>query len=459
MNLKLKLALSCLLASGAVIATSAQAANLLEVYERALQSDPLIREADATRLANREAKPQAWASLLPQISGSASISRSGTGTEGSIPATLAPNGILNQTYTNQTSYGATLSQTIFSWDKWKAVQVADSQVALAEIQYKVAEQDLIVRVSQRYFGVLAAQDNVDASNAAAEAAARLLEQAEKRFEVGLIAITDVQDARAERDRTAAAVISAKRALSTAQENLRNIIGGEISDLSIPNDELALKSPEPASVEKWIEASSEQNLNLISARLNSDIASDNVDRARAGHAPTLDLQGTYRESASERRVIDPSDGAVKGYTYDSDSKSVSLTLNVPIFSGGGTQSRVRQSVYQFRATRERLERVSRETESAARDNYLGVVSNISQVAALKQAYESSKTQLQATEAGYEVGTRTSVDVLTAQRNLYSVQTQYLNSRYQYINSVLALKQAAGTLNKDDIAEINSWLKPK
>ena len=456
MNLKLRLAIGCLLATSATLsAPPAGAADLLDVYQRALQSDPSIREADATRLASREAKPQAWASLLPQLNGSASITKSKSDGGQLLPGTTTVVDLTTDTTTKR--YGASLSQSIFHWDQWVALKRADEQVALAEATYRAAEQDLIVRVAQRYFNVLAAQDTLDASVAAAEAASRQLEQAEKRFEVGLIAITDVQDARAERDRTAADVISAKRSLATNQELLREITGEGVDDLVAPGDNMVLKDPNPTAPEKWVSTAMEQNLSLIAARLNSDIASKNVDAARSGHLPSLDLNATYGNTDNDVDTTIGTNTSTRSTTQD--SKSIGLSLSIPIYSGGATQSRVRQQVYTFRAARERVERVSRETERAARDNYLGVVSNIARVQALKQAYESSKTALQATQAGYDVGTRTSVDVLISQRALYSAQTNYLKSRYDYINSVLALEQAAGTLNKDDVVEINNWLNQK
>ena len=455
MNLKLRIATARTLAAMALLgAPAAFGASLLDVYQRALQSDPLIREAEATRLASREARPQAWAALLPQVNGSGSLTKSNTEGSQVIPGTT--NVIDSTTDSTSKRYGASLNQTIFRWDQWASVQRADKQVALAEATYLAATQDLAVRVAQRYFSVLASQDALDASAAAAEASARQLEQAEKRFEVGLIAITDVQDARAERDRTAADVISAKRALATNQELLREITDEPVDALAAPGDDMPLNPPEPASPEDWIGVAMENNLSLVAARLNADIASKNVAVARSGHLPTLDLSGSYNKSDSDTETtigtLPPT-----SRTTSQDSKSIALLLNVPIFSGGATQSRVRQQVYTFRAARERVERTSRETERSARDNYMGVVSNIARVQALKQAYESSRTAMQATQAGYEVGTRTSVDVLISQRALYSAQTAYLKSRYDYINSVIALKQAAGLLTKDDVVEINSWLK--
>jgi len=469
MNLKLRLAVVCLLATTATIANGA---DLLQTYQRAQQSDPLLREADATRLANREARPQAWAALLPQLDGTAGYQRTNTTNdvhrEALIrdPVTNAPlvpavisTGV-SSTITDRTTWGITLRQTIFNWSKWAALDRAKAQVAQAEVTYNAAEQDLIFRVATRYFNVLAAQDTLDASVAAADALARQLEQSEKRFEVGLIAITDVQEARAERDRSAADVISAKRALATNQELLRELTDEAVGTLAAPGDDMPLKSPDPASEDRWVSSALEQNLSLISARLSAEIADANVSIARAGHLPTLDLTAsrTYTDNDNAQRSETSGDPFRNSARTTADpGYSVGVQLNVPLFASGATQSGVRQSVYQRRAAEERLERTSRETERAARDNYLGVMSNISRVQALKQAYESSRTALQATEAGFEVGTRTTVDVLLSRRGLYTAQTQYARSKYDYILSVIELKQAAGTLSAEDVAEINTWLK--
>jgi outer membrane protein len=474
MNLKLRLAIGCLLAA---TATFAQGANLLEVYQRAQQSDPLLREADAIRLANREARPQAWAALLPQIDGSAGISRSNSTIDSGRPrpvldpVTTAPvldpvtnNPIISTgvstTITDRTSWGITLRQTIFNWSRWATLDRAKTQVAQAEVTYSAAQQDLIVRVAQRYFNALAAKDTLDANNAAADAFARQLEQAEKRFEVGLIAITDVQEARAERDRATADVISAKRALATNLELLRELTGEAVDNLAAPGDDMPLMTPDPASEDRWVASALEQNLTLTSARLSAEIADANVAIARAGHLPTLDLTASrsYADTETARRSqLTNGVNRTGGTSLEDPGYSVGLQLTVPIFSSGATQSGVRQSIYQRRAAQERAERSARETERAARDNYLGVISNISRVQALKQALESSQTAIQATEAGFEVGTRTTVDVLQARRAVYSAQTQYARSRYDYILSVIQLKQAAGSLSAEDVAEINAWLK--
>lgn len=436
------------------------AADLLDVYQRALQNDPQIREADANRLASRESKPQALAALLPQLNASGSIVKNEGGGSRLYPdfdPLGRPTFINRNTDSEITSrgYQIQLRQTVFRWDQWATLGRADSQVAQAEADYLAAQQELIQRTAQRYFDVLAAQDTVDAAQATLDAFSRQLEQADKRFEVGLIAITDVQEARAAHDQAAAAVIQAKRQMATARELLRELTGESFDVLAAPLDDLPLKSPVPENEEQWVATALDQNLRITSARLATDIAKQDVRIERSGHMPTVDIVASHSASKDEgEQVVGTSSQPADA---DSDGDSIGVQVTFPIYSGGATSSRVRQRVYLHRAARERLERTARETERATRDSYLGVQSEISRVKALRQALESSRTALQATEAGFEVGTRTTVDVLDARRRLFEAQTNYSRSRYDYIINVLNLQVATGTLNKADIEEVNSWLK--
>jgi outer membrane protein len=441
------------------VAPAAQAEDLLAVYERAKANDPQIREADSLRKASLESKPQALAALLPQVTGAASrLEDSNSGTnfrQFVLGGTLVPNDTSGEGDATNKRWSLDLRQSVFSWANWVALKRADKTVAQAEADYQAEEQNLISRVSTAYFNVLAAQDNVEAQSSALEAISRQLEQADKRFEVGLIAITDVQEAKAARDSAAAAVIAAKRSLASFEEQLREITGEKYSVLSKPGDAMPLKTPDPADENKWVELSMEQNLALVSSRLAADIARDDVRTAFSGHLPELDLVASRSNATntSEQRL---ERGGVATANSDTDDTQYSLQLSVPIFSGGATQSRVRQSEFRWQAARERLTRTSRQTERQARDAYLGVISEISRVNALRQALESNQTALKATEAGYEVGTRTAVDVLDARRNLVQAQTNYSRSRYDYMLNVLQLKLAAGTLDRQTLAEVNSWL---
>lgn len=448
----------------------AQAADLLEVYQRALQNDPLIREAEANRLAARESKPRALSRLLPQFEASGFASTSESDGSRAFPQVNQTTGeiviVTSETKedADTTSYQLQLTQPVFRWDRWVALKQADSQVAQAEADYAAAQQDLMLRSAQRYFDVLAAEDTLQSATTARDAIARQLEQAEKRFEVGLIAITDVQEAKAAHDNANAVVIQSKRNLATAHELLRELTGDPFRTLAKLSEAMPLRSPEPQDEDQWVKTAMDQNLALTSSRLAAVIARDTIRIRRAGHLPTLDLVVSRRDSDVDATEVNTIPDDVTGQpvtsTSPADSEStddeIALQLNFPIYSGGAVQSDVREAVYLHRAARERLERTARETERATRDAYLGVLSEISRVQALRQALESSRTALQATEAGYEVGTRTTVDVLDARRRLSEAETNYARSRYDYLINVVRLKLAAGILKPDDVVDINQWL---
>jgi outer membrane protein len=453
---------SVALLSAVLASSAAQAADLLEVYQRAVQNDPLIREAEANRLASRESKPRALGALLPQIEASGVIGQSDQ--EGSQTflsrGGLDPNAppIVNttdqETDADFTQYRLQLTQTVFRWDQWKALQQANSQVAQAEADYAAAQQDLMLRSAQRYFDVLAAEDTLQSVTTARDAISRQLEQANKRFEVGLIAITDVQEAKAAFDNANAVVIQSKRNLATAHELLRELTGDPFPGLAKLSESMPLKTPDPENEDQWVKTAMEQNLALTSSRLAAEIARDTISIRRSGHFPSLDL--VLSRVGNDFDATQINDGVEGPADSDNTDDQISLQLLFPIYSGGTVQSGVREAVYLHRAARERLERTARETERATRDAYLGVLSELSRVQALRQALESSRTALQATEAGYEVGTRTAVDVLDSRRRLAEAETNYARSRYDYLINVVRLKLAAGILKQEDVVEINQWL---
>lgn len=451
--------LNALLISIAVCAlptTTASAASLLEIYQQALQSDPQIHEAEARRLAALESKPQARSALLPQVSFNGdwtTVDRDGTSVEVDSDGSIGT--LQSSSDSDTTLWSFNLRQSLFRWDQVVNLKRADKVVARAEAVRESAQQDLIIRVAIRYFAVLAAEDRLTSIHADRQAIARQLEQAKQRFEVGLIAITDVQESQAAYDQSVAAEISAKRDLATAREFLREITGEYTSSMSAPKTDFPLRTPEPNSEARWVDLSLEQNLTLVASRLDERLARDEISFRRTGYYPTLDLVASTGESDTN---ADRSFGGFPSVPADSDGSqdSISVQLTVPLFTGGGTSSRVREAVYLHRASREQLQRVTRETERQARDAYLGVLSEISRVQALKQAVSSRRTALEATQAGFDVGTRTIVDVLNSQFALYAAITTYERSRYDYILNALRLKQAAGTLQVQDLEEIDQWL---
>lgn len=454
--------INSLLATAAILLgpTAASAASLLEIYQQALQSDPLIHEAESRRLAALEVAPQARGVLFPQIQGTADFTSSES--EGAQLFQDTVVGLTTRPFegdSDNTAWDITLRQSIFRWDQVVTLQQAGMRVAQAEADYEAAQQDLIIRVATRYFDVLAAEDTLTSIHADRTAIARQLEQARQRFEVGLIAITDVQESQAAYDQSVAAEIGAKRSLATARELLREITGEYVASLAAPTDDLPLQSPAPADEDSWIELALSQNLALVSSRLNEEIARKDISFQKTSRYPTIDLVAgrRYNESTGERTFTNP-DGSELTFPAESDQTNdfIGVQFSLPIFTGGVTSSRIREAVYLHRASMEQLQRVTRETERATRDAYLGVLAEISRVKALNQAVQSSRTALEATRAGFEVGTRTIVDVLNSQRDLYTAITNYYSSRYAYIGNVLLLKQAAGTLRVQDLEEVDQWL---
>lgn len=458
------------------IANSAGAASLLEVYQQALQSDPRVHEAEARRLAALEAEPQARGVLLPQLNFTGDWTRDRASGQSTQFRTIYcdPSGDINdptnicdfatfpapnETRGELTRWNLTLRQSLFRWDQIVGMRRADKQVAKAQADREAAQQDLIIRVGQSYFDVLAAEDRLTSRHANRQAIARQLEQAQQRFEVGLIAITGVQESQAAYDAAVADEIQAKRDLATRREFLREITGEYVSNLSAPGEEFAMQAPNPASEMDWVNLALDQNLSLLSSRLDEGLARDEISYRRTGHYPTIELvarRADFDDNRDLRLSIGDTDLPWRQNDRSSVTDSIGIEFSVPLFSGGTTSSRVREAVYLHRAAREQLQRVTRETERATRDAYLGVLSEMSRVEALAQAVRSSRTALEATEAGFEVGTRTIVDVLNSQFALYSAITNFYQARYDYLMNVLRLKQAAGNLQVQDLEEIDQWL---
>ncbi|MDA0679015.1 MAG: TolC family outer membrane protein [Proteobacteria bacterium] len=462
--MKFKYIISLLFASGFPGVVSA--ASLLEVYQQALQSDPLIHEAEARRMATFEAVPQARGSLFPQLrAGGAWASGSNTGLQ-SFQQEVSPGVVEFRTVEAESDFdtfgwNAELRQTIFRWDQFVGLKQATKRVAKAEVDFEAAQQDLIVRVVTRYFAVLGAEDRLTSIHADRTAIARQLEQAKQRFDVGLIAITDVQESQAAYDQSIASEIQAKRELATARELLREITGEYTPVLSAPGEQFPLLSPAPADEGSWIDMAMDQNLALVSSRFDEEIARDEISYRKTGHYPTIDFVANYDTSDTDISNVRIG-GALSpnpSFPTDNTRDSISVQFSVPLFEGGKTSSRVREAIYLHRASREQLQRVARETERRTRDAYLGVLSEISRVNALGQAVASSRTALEATQAGFEVGTRTIVDVLNSQRSLYIAITNYYQSRYTYIGNVLSLKLAAGTLQIQDLEQIDRFLSAR
>lgn len=411
--------------------------DLLQVYELAMTNDAQLRAALASKNSTLEVRPQARAQLLPNLALSGDAARVHADYKS------APGGSSDYTAKSAT---LALSQPLIHADYWIQLDQANEQVAKAEVTYAAAEQDLIVRVAKAYFGVLAAQDNLEFAKAENTAIARQLEQAQQRFEVGLIAITDVYEAQAAYDQSRADLIDAENNVDNAWEALREIIHTPVSTLGMLTEELPLNPPQPEGIEQWSIASQQNNLNIRAGQRDVEIARQNIDLQGSGHLPTLDLVGSHTLSRT---------GSPTG--IDADTSSVGVELNLPLYAGGGVSSRVRQAGFDLEAAQENLDVTRRAVDRQVRDGYRGVVASISQVEALKAGIVSAQSALESSEAGLEVGTRTMVDVLSAQRDLYRARSNYANVRYNYVLNGLLLKQAAGSLGRDDLVQLNNWLQ--
>ena len=433
-----------LLCSLLVAPALAGADTLMDIYKLATASDPQLRQARAAYQAVAETKTQARAQLLPQITLGASLTRD----RQDVTSTTSPFFQPATFYSNTKGYQLNLSQALYHHDLFAQMREADASTAQAEANYQAAQQDLEVRATDRYFKVLAAADNLDFAQSEQKANQHLLEQAQQRFDVGLIAITDVQEAKAAYDLSVAQEITAQNQLAIAKEELREVTGNFHDALQPLKEDVILPSPDPSDVEKWVATALQQNYQLIAAQAAVDKARQDVELNRAGHYPRLDAVASYGYS-------DVSAGLFGG--SESTDTQIGLQFSLPLYQGGGTSSQVQAAVYRLTQAKEALEQQRRSTDRQTRSAYLTVFDAINSVKALKQAVVSTQSALDATQAGYEVGTRTIVDVLQSQRNLFNAQRNYAQARYNYIVSSLQLKQAAGLLAPADIEEVNNWLK--
>jgi outer membrane protein len=445
------------LAIGAALglASQAQAADLWDIYQLALRNDPTFQQAEANYQAAVENKPIALSGYLPSLS--LTGSRAGSTTYGTelieIPSSN-PNA--PPTFANSyavipgtvVQYGLNLNQAIFNWGAWKAIDQADAQVAQATAQFTAAQEDLIMRTATAYFNVLNARDTLAADHAATESNSKQLEQAKEKYDVGMSAITDVENAQAAYDQSLATEIAAQQQVITNEENLRAITGEAVGDLVEPIPDMPLNSPAPNSAQQWVDKALLQNPNVLAAQAGAQVAGANIDIKRSGELPTLNFNFTDGRNNTSGNVFN---------TFNITQRQWQLQLSVPIFSGGGVDAQISQAQRQYDAAQDQVKFVTRQTEQQARTNYLGVLTGISQVQSLRQSVKSNQISLDATETGMQVGTRTIVDVLLARQNLLTAQTGFANARYTYLESVLQLKEAAGILTETDLKQMNAMLQ--
>lgn len=420
----------------------AQAHQLLDLYHLAVAQDQTLQTALHTRDAAVETRPQALSAFLPQLSASASLQRQRLDYLSTSSPFLQAG---RSSYTTNKSWTVTLSQTIWNFQSYWQLREADLQVASAENTYLQAQQDLVFRVAQAYFNVLAAEDTVRADIAARDAFKSQLTESQQRFKVGLSTVTDVQQAQSSYDTSVATLIGDRRSLANQRQALTVIVGRYTAQLEPLKQDIPLAPPSPTAPEPWVNAARKDNFDLRSADLQHQASKRDVSVKRSQYYPSLALQGSVGQSDS-------------GGQLGSNQRdyAVGLTVTIPIFQGGLVQSQVRQAEATAQQSGAQYQLTLRQTDQQVRDAYQAVISGIASVRAFKQAVESSRVALKSTQIGYRVGTQTEINVLTAQQNLYSALKSYYQSRYTYIDSVLTLKQLAGRLTESDLAEIDNLL---
>ena len=461
-----RLTLSLIAAAlAACVPALASAEDLVQIYQQARQADPTLASADANKSATQEGVPQARSALLPQISGSYGYSHTDGYSKG-VDTNFVPDQAGNFGIVTTDSSGRSrpanilLTQSLFNWSNISKLRSANALSEGAQFTYDAASQDLLVRTSIAYFGVLTAEDQLTFAQLNEKSLQKQLDQAQQRFEVGLSAITDVHVAKAQHDAAVAQVITAENAVQTARESVSQIIGKTFGDLRKLRDPLPLEKPTPADAQGWVDLATAQNPSLASAQKSVDSADHNISAQRAGHYPTI--------SASVSRSDTPSWGSVNefsgGQTFRipsnnglSASTTIGVTLNVPIFSGGLTSSLTRQAVYQRDFAQDQYELTRRTVVANTRNAYRAVIAGISEVEATKAAVISAQSALDATQAGFEVGTKTIVDVLISQSTLLQAQSSYSQARHQFVLSGLELKQAAGVVAAKDLESVNALLE--
>lgn len=419
----------------------AYAESLLDIYHQAQEKDPQLQETLAQRNAAFEKINEADAAKLPQIGLSASSGYQKTNRDDQQTARTA-------------GAGLSLTQALFRESVWMNSDITSKQAMSSDVALNIEKQGLMLRTAQAYFSVLAAQDSLEYTNANEKALQRQLDETQQRFEVGMTAITDVQEAKAAHDLAVADSINAQNTLANSFESLRQLTGNEHRFLDVLNTERFSPSPMAQSADQWLKDAQEHSLTLNQLRISKDVARQQIDLAKAGHMPTLDLKLGANSNYTDykKNTTSKEDGTLNEGT-------IGLQFNLPLYSGGATQSQVKQAQFNYVAASENLEKTYRSMQADLYKNYNNVFASIGTIKAYQQSVVSADSALTATQAGYQVGTRTIVDVLNATSKLYSAKQKLSDARYNYILSTLQLKQTAGTLSEQDLLDINQGLMAK
>ena len=420
------------------------AADLLQIYRDARTNDAVYASARAALRAGKEKLPQGMALLLPTVSGTANTIYN----DNQILFRNATPGPFIRKY-NSNGWTVTLNQPLIRMQNWEQYQQAVFQVVQAEASFGQTGQDLIVRVAQAYFDVLASLDSLAFIQAQKTAISEQLAQAKRNFEVGTATITDTHEAQARFDLATSQEIAAQNDLEFKKSVVQQLIGKFPEAFTPLRQGAQLNPPQPHAMEPWVESAEKQNFAVRIQEASVEIATREVRRNKAGHLPTLDLVGTYGETGASNNILN-------GTGSDTRGSTVGLQLSVPLYAGGAPTSRVREAIALLEKSRQDLENARRSAALSSRQSYLGVTNGMAQVRALEQALISSQSALESNKLGYEVGVRINIDVLNAQQQLFSTKRDLSRARYDTLLSGLKLKAAAGALGEEDLDAVNRLL---
>ena len=440
----------------ALLPAAASAEDLLQTYELARQGDPQLSAAESNRLAIREGSVQARAAMLPQIGGSASLSRNRTDSDGiqAFGTTLVPDDGSNDSTTRQ--FGVRLDQMVFDLGNFTRLKSRNALSRSSDFQLESANDSLVTRTSAAYFTVLVALETLAAAEAAETALQKQFDFASKRLEVGLAPITDVHEARATYDSARANTILRRNEVEDAYQALAEITGQPVRDLQGLPEDFQPVLPASEGVDEWVQMAIDNNPALQAKAYQLQSAEADIQTARSGHWPTIYLGGNYGDTNTDGSSTDNIEDITRNFESNTQSRSIGVTLNVPIFSGGATQSGVRQAIALRDVTQDELVQQRRALERNTRNAYQALVAGISEIEARRLALFSARSALDASQVGLEVGTRTVLDVLTNQQNLFTAQQALAQARYNYLQNLLLLQQAAGTLDIEDVQAVNRLL---
>jgi outer membrane protein len=430
------------------------AANLTEVYQQALLSDPLYQQVISSRLATQEGVPISFSSLLPSFSAQLNPALSKQTISGAA-ATFEAGNLSYRGYT----VGLNLNQTIFDFAKIANLYGARALSKQADANLSAATQELMVRVAKAYFTILQDEDNLIYSQANKTWLGKLLDQVRQQYRVGLKTITDVYATQARYDNAVADYIAADNQVKNDRENLRVITGTLYLSLSKLDEKFPYIQPQPANIETWVKKAAQQNWSIKAAQYAVEQKLQNIRQQFAGHLPNLNFNAAYSNdySYTSQSIYLLEEPLHESGPTRTINKSVGVTLNLPIVQGGYVTAETKKAKYDYETQRQILEQTFRDTINITRQSYLNVAASISKVMADKQAIRSAAIALDGMNQGYSVGTKTIVDVLQQQQSLFDSQKNYARDRFNYVLNILLLKQAAGTLSGNDLEAINSWLR--